>query len=153
MNFHIPTFASAVMVAVALPALVAAALAISCRILAQLSGWARLSEVYAIGMMPRGRRFAFQSAVVGNIFYMHCLEIHTAAEGIYMRLPFGLNLGHRLLMIPWADLRQRRQVAGRGQRIVCEIGYGLPITIELPGKILAGSERSAHCDSSRAAHA
>jgi hypothetical protein len=132
MNFEVSTI---VMATLALP-LLAACAATGCRMLAQLGGWARLSEVYAAGVMPRGRRFSFQSAIVGQISYINCLEIHTAREGVYMRLPFGLNLGHRVLLIPWADLRRQRTVSQRDSAIRCEVGIKSPIAVELPRRVL-----------------
>lgn len=83
-------------------------------VLSTVSGWRRLARSFATRRLPAGRAFGWQSARVGWVSYNSCLRLHAAADGLFIQPLLPFRLAHRLLFIPWSELRdgQRRRLLG-----------------------------------------
>ena len=74
-------------------------------LIAQLSGWARLTRHYRADTLLDGERFNFQSA--GMRFwtnYSGCLTVGVNRKGLYLAVWFLFRFGHPPLVVPWRDI-------------------------------------------------
>lgn len=117
-------------------------------LLAFVGGWRKLAEKYATEKEPRGTAFRWVNGSVGIVSYRNCLNAHVAHEGLYLSVPFFFRMGHKQLLIPWAEIRSGDAVSFLWYRAVClEIGRPPLARIKLPQNVVdAAGDRIARRD-------
>lgn len=80
-----------------------------CRLIARLSGWARLAQAYPdASPMPAERRWRFRSGFMRyGARYGSCLEIGVDHLGLRLCVLAILGPGHPPILVPWRDLSVR----------------------------------------------
>jgi hypothetical protein len=76
-------------------------------LLAQLSGWTRLSEKYRCDHAFAASCKGWQSGKIGYVGYHHCLWLAIAPDGLYLKTEptFLFGAFHPPLRIPWSAIR------------------------------------------------
>lgn len=112
-------------------------------LLATLSGWARLAQVYRADERPEGTRFGRQSGKIGWVTYNNCLTIVVNRQGLHLTLFPLFRIGHPPLSIPWSEFhRLREKHVLRWRFFVAEIGEPVMATVQLPMHLLKAKPSS-----------
>jgi len=74
-------------------------------LVARLSGWHRLAELYPATEPPAGRVFRWQAARIGWSDYNGCLTITVGPAGLGLSVLWLFRPGHPPLLVPWSSLR------------------------------------------------
>jgi hypothetical protein len=78
-------------------------------LLAYMSGWWKLAAVYRAQRPPSGRCFLLAGGKVGDVWYRGCLTVYASAEGLYLSVWPIFRFREPPLLIPWSDIRNRRE--------------------------------------------
>ena len=106
-------------------------------LLSYVSGWQRLSRVYASDVPPHGKAFFRQSGGVGVASYRNCLTVQVAPEGLFLSVPFIFRIGHKTLLIPWHAIHSQETVRFLWLEAVgFQVGEPSMGRIKLPRQIL-----------------
>jgi hypothetical protein len=74
-------------------------------ILAKKSGWKKLADHYSKNYAPPlTSKFLRGSGYIGNVSYNGVLKVCVDTLGIYLKMMFPFNIGHKPLLIPWHDV-------------------------------------------------
>ena len=73
-------------------------------VLANISGWDRLSETFPQSTDVPIREFWFQSVKCGMVYYKHCCVIGIGHEELFIRIMKPFVFAHQPIAIPYASL-------------------------------------------------
>ncbi len=77
-------------------------------LLAYVSGWVSLAQVYHFSGVFQGQQWSFQSGKMGVVRYRGALTVGANREGLYLKPMFLFRLGQPPLFIPWHDISIRQ---------------------------------------------
>ena len=76
---------------------------------AEMSGWNRLAERYALpGALPE-KTHRFQSIKLNRVLYRRVLQMAETPEGLYLAPMWFFRLNHQPLFIPWNAIHVEEQ--------------------------------------------
>lgn len=105
-------------------------------LVSRIAGWGTLGAFPAAPEPAHGRAFRYQTGWVGIMSYRNCLHITVAPEGLHLSLPFFFRPGHKPLLIPWGELRNRQQGSVfRYEYVQFEAGPKA-VRIRIPAKVM-----------------
>lgn len=106
--------------------------------LAKLSGWKALGDRYECAHPPQGTRFMGLSGKIGLVSYRRSLVFVVAPEGLFLSVFSLLSMGHKPLLIPWADIHHVEQINSRQSQMTrFQVGDQPPLTLEIPTQVFA----------------
>ena len=74
------------------------------KVLANISGWDRLSRIFPSRKAPPIREYSWQSVKCGIVDYKHCCIIGIGADELSIRIMKPFVFSHRPIAIPYGSL-------------------------------------------------
>jgi hypothetical protein len=110
-------------------------------LIAQLSGWGALAQVYRTDQTPTGKHWSWQDGMIGWAGYNGILTLTTNEQGLFMETMWLFSFGNPRLFIPWRDFHNTKVVHFFFRRQVrANIGYPSKATVRLPAAVFEQSE-------------
>ena len=103
-----------------------------------IGGWGALARKYRATSVPDGKRFWFQSALLGSMNYGSCLTVIVGSAGLYLAVFPPFRMGHPPLLIPWAELHglREKRFLWLWRLVEMEVGTPAIATLTLPFHLL-----------------
>jgi len=95
------------------------------RVISYLSGWHTLKTNYQTSHIDNQIHYRGISGKIGKFRYNKILSVTLSETGLYLSVPLLFRIGHPLLLIPWANIKNIQE---KDKIISCEVD-GIPITI------------------------
>ena len=106
-------------------------------LLAWLSGWVRLAQLYRTSNAPNGSPLDTFWAMLGPVNHKGTLHIQPAPEGLYLSTMIFFRMGHPPLLIPWhAIKRQDGAQLSLVKWVALELGNPKITTLRLPASMV-----------------
>jgi hypothetical protein len=116
-------------------------------IISYVGGWFSLAKVYCTRMPFNGTRWGMQSGRMRRLAnYNNVLTIGVSQQGLYLASMFPFRFMHPPLLIPWSEIKVRRNKGWVFEYVTFTMGHELEIPLQIRAKVAAdrAEEGSRH---------
>jgi len=105
-------------------------------LLSRMGGWHLLAQTFRTDLPFSGNAWGFQSAMMRwAADYRHCLTLGACPEGLYMTIWLVFRFGHPALLIPWNEIRVRKNEGIFDGSYILTLGREAAVPMRIRGKL------------------